>query len=362
MKRVAILFDNLAGGGTERVMMTLAETLAGMGHEPHVIVLDPRRDHDPPSGVPFHCLYDVRRRHLDGLFRLRRTAADLTELVRRIESDVGSFDLFLSNLDVCNRVVSRCDFSPVAYVVHCAIGPELRTELRRGPFSYLRRRRAKQALSGKRVVAVSKGIENEILSSGWIDPASITTILNPMPIDRIRRMAREPVEGMPDEPFVIHVGRVARQKRHDVLLRAFAQIDRHYRLVLLAGNVPKARKLAEREGIADRVVLPGFQRNPYAWMARAELLVLSSDFEGLGMVLLESMACGTPVVSTDCPYGPNELLTGPFARWLVPPGDPNALAERMQQALRAEIDVRNAPILAEVDAERVALKYLALVD
>ncbi len=97
-------------------------------------------------------------------------------------------------------------------------------------------------------------------------------------------------------------------------------------------------------------------------MARAELLVLSSDFEGLGMVLLEAMACGTPVVSTDCPHGPNELLTGPLAGWLVPPGDPHALAERIHQALEARIDVRDAPILAEVDAERVARRYLDLVD
>jgi glycosyltransferase involved in cell wall biosynthesis len=103
-----------------------------------------------------------------------------------------------------------------------------------------------------------------------------------------------------------------------------------------------------------------FRQNPYPWIAGARLLVLSSDYEGFPMVLIEALACGTPVVSTDCPHGPGEILTGELARWLVPVGDSRALAERITAALAERIDVSRAAILAEVSADQIARRYAAL--
>jgi glycosyltransferase involved in cell wall biosynthesis len=90
--------------------------------------------------------------------------------------------------------------------------------------------------------------------------------------------------------------------------------------------------LAER-GLTRSVAVAGFQANPYPWMRAAELLVLSSDREGMPNVLVEALACGTRVVSTDCPSGPREVLRGSLARGLVPPGDPQALANALRAAL-----------------------------
>ena len=95
-------------------------------------------------------------------------------------------------------------------------------------------------------------------------------------------------------------------------------------------------------------------------MAHAELVVLSSDFEGFPLVLIEALAVGTPVVSTDCPHGPNEILTGPLARWLTPVGDASALATTIDAALAADIDVRGAAILAQLEAPLIAAQYAAL--
>jgi glycosyltransferase involved in cell wall biosynthesis len=93
--------------------------------------------------------------------------------------------------------------------------------------------------------------------------------------------------------------------------------------------------LIAQAGLERRVTVADFQANPYSWMAGAELLVLCSDHEGLPNVLIEALACGTRVVSTDCPSGPREILRGELARGLVPCGDVAALAAAMQSALAA---------------------------
>jgi glycosyltransferase involved in cell wall biosynthesis len=103
--------------------------------------------------------------------------------------------------------------------------------------------------------------------------------------------------------------------------------------VLLAAPDPALEAMIDARGLRERVVVAGFQKNPYPWMRAAELLVLSSDREGMPNVLVEALACGTRVVSTDCPSGPREVLRGELARWLAPCGDARALAERMRAVL-----------------------------
>jgi glycosyltransferase involved in cell wall biosynthesis len=125
------------------------------------------------------------------------------------------------------------------------------------------------------------------------------------------------------------------QKRHDVLLDALRRASLPHKLVLLCARSPALDSLIAENGLVDRVVVAGFRPNPYPWMRAAELVVLSSDREGMPNVLVEALACGTRVVSTDCPSGPREVLRGALARWLVPPGDADALAAAMRDALAA---------------------------
>jgi glycosyltransferase involved in cell wall biosynthesis len=158
------------------------------------------------------------------------------------------------------------------------------------------------------------------------------------------------------------VGRLAKQKRHDVLFEAFSQVDAKYKLVLLCNKPDRARKLAQKFGVQDRLVLPGFQTNPYNWIKNAEALVLSSDYEGLSMVLLEALAVGTKVVSTRCPHGPSEILTGEMSKLLVPIQNPKALASAINEVLKADFDCENAEILEKVEAEGIANQYLGLIN
>ena len=166
-------------------------------------------------------------------------------------------------------------------------------------------------LKGKSVLCVSKGIENE-LEHYSIEAKRVVTIYNPFDFERIRALADEPVP-VPETEFLVHVGRDDEQKRIDVLLEAFRLVSEPVSLVLVGRHSDGLPRLVERMGLTDRVHLVGFQSNPFPWMRRARLLVLSSDYEGFGNVLVESLICGTPVVSTDCPCAP--LNPGPSSVW-----------------------------------------------
>ena len=155
------------------------------------------------------------------------------------------------------------------------------------------------------------------------------------------RDARQPA-GHPwlDEPgpqVVLAAGRLSKQKDFSTLLAAFAKLLAHRpaRLIVLGKGRRRAMLTSQAEElrIAQHVDFPGFVQNPYAFMAKASLFVLSSQHEGLPTVLIEAMACGCPVVSTDCRFGPDEILED--GRWgeLVPVGDAKALSEAMLRAL-----------------------------
>ena len=157
---------------------------------------------------------------------------------------------------------------------------------------------------------------------------------NPVPHDDVAAMAAAPLDhpwfDEPGVPVILSAGRLVGQKDFSTLIRAFAQVvkSRPARLVILGEGRERGAlaALARELGVAEGVDLPGFVANPFAWMARARVFAVSSIYEGLSMVLVEAMACGTPVVSTDCPHGPRELLED--GRWgrLVPVGAGGASA------------------------------------
>ena len=166
-------------------------------------------------------------------------------------------------------------------------------------------------------------------------------IRNPVVWPGLLSRAAEPVDHPwlhdDDVPVVLAAGRLHPNKDHATLVRAFALLagDRAARLVIIGEGAERHRLLAlARElGIAGRVDLPGFQRNPFSWMTRARVFVLSSIVEGAPNVLVQAMACGTTVVSTDCPGGAAEILGNGAWGALVPVGDHVALAAAISEAM-----------------------------
>ena len=194
------------------------------------------------------------------------------------------------------------------------------------------------------VVAVSRGVGESLQRSLGMDAGRIHVIYNGVPTDRIRRLAEEEVAhpwfGQGEPPVILSVGRDAPAKDYPTLVTAFGLARREVeaRLLILGPLSPRyrarLRSLATGHGVERDLGFVGFDENPYRYMRRAGLFALSSHWEGLPTVILEALACGTPVVSTDTPYGPREIL----GCWggLPSVGDAAALGRTMVAALRGE--------------------------
>ena len=220
------------------------------------------------------------------------------------------------------------------------------------------------------IVAVSNGVAENLAETTGLPRKRIATIYNPVVTPEVIEQASAPlahpwfVPGSP--PVVLGAGRLVEQKDFPTLLQAFARVraQRPVRLVLLGEGKERAALtgLARDLGIAADVDLPGFVANPFAYMVRAAVFVLSSAWEGFGNVLAEALACGCPVVSTDCPSGPAEILEHGQYGPLVPVGDDEALANAVLSALTTPPDrerLRARAALFSVD--RAVDQYLEML-
>ncbi|HKJ71090.1 MAG TPA: glycosyltransferase [Gammaproteobacteria bacterium] len=189
------------------------------------------------------------------------------------------------------------------------------------------------------LIGVSRGVADDFADLlGW-PRESIDVAPNPVIKPELDELAAAPVDHpwfQPGEPpVVLGVGRLTTQKYFPDLIRAFARLrERHEARLVILGKGPRRDEIeaaARDAGIEADFDLPGFVANPYAYMARSRMFVLSSGWEGSPNVLVEAMAVGTAVVATDCPSGPREILEGGRLAPLVPVGDPEALAEAMER-------------------------------
>jgi glycosyltransferase involved in cell wall biosynthesis len=224
------------------------------------------------------------------------------------------------------------------------------------------------------IVAVSEGVSEDTALIARYPRERISVIRNPVITPELIQDAALPCPhpwlGEHRDrrlPVIVGAGRLQQQKDFPTLIRAFAQLHRARpcRLLLLGDGRERSvlEALIAQLGLATDVELPGFQHNPYPFLARADLFVLSSAWEGSPNVLTEALALGTPVVATDCPSGPREVLDdGRFGR-LVPVGDADALLRAMADTLDAPLPARTlGAAVVEYVVDASAQRYLALLD
>lgn len=190
------------------------------------------------------------------------------------------------------------------------------------------------------ITSVSQGVKDDLLAKLGVSPNLVSVVYNPVVTDEIEDLAAESVEHpwfQEPTPILLGVGRLIVQKDFSTLIKAFARVraERDVKLVIL-GEGPLRKdllELARSSGVEDDVWLPGFDKNPFKYMARCTVFILSSREEGLPGVLVQAMACGAAVISTDCPAGPSEIITHNVDGILVPVGEVDALAERITYLL-----------------------------
>ncbi|WP_438749345.1 glycosyltransferase [Pararhizobium sp. O133] len=221
------------------------------------------------------------------------------------------------------------------------------------------------------IITVSGGLRAPLIQSFGCDPDRTTTIYNPIPVAQIQEKAAAPVQhrwlAQHDMPVILSVGRLDIAKNFIGLIEAFAIVrkTRDARL-LIVGDGPERDSLEKKAaglGLGHDIDLPGFSENPYSYMSKADIFVLSSQWEGFAIVVAEALACGQKVVATDCPSGPAEILDGGRYGRLVPVADPQCMAEAIIEVLdedsdKAALQARAAEFSVDIAVDR----YLALME
>ncbi len=227
------------------------------------------------------------------------------------------------------------------------------------------------------IVAVSDGVADDLAGRTGLPRARIMTVYNPVITAELAGMADQPVAHRwfrpAAPPVMLGVGSLTARKDFPTLVRAFARVRalRDCRLVILGqGSNPRKTEeqraellaLATSLGVAQDVDLPGFVANPFAYMARASAFVLSSLYEGLPGVLIQALACGCPVVSTDCPSGPAEILADGRFGAMVPVGDDRAMAAAIVTTLDHPLHAEHLRARAQMfSVERAVDRYVDLM-
>jgi glycosyltransferase involved in cell wall biosynthesis len=329
---LALLLPDLGGGGAERVFVNLAAGFADAGLEVDLVLfraLGPYLDSVPAT---------VRLVDLAS-GRALRSLVPLVRYLRRRRPDALLSGLHTANLVAVAAVALAGTGTRLVLTVHNDLEREFGSAptARSRSVLWLLRRLYPRA---DRVVAVSNGVRDALAAAG-VTASRLETIYNPVVTDEMFDSAREdpPHPWLADggAPVLVTLGRLEAQKDHLTLLDAFAQLRRRQEArLLILGEGGERRRLEARVselGLATSVALPGFVDNPYAALARADMFVLSSRWEGLPTVLIEALALGCRIVATDCPWGPREILADGRYGTLVPVGDPGALAEALASGL-----------------------------
>lgn len=369
-RRIAFYLPALAAGGMERVTLVLAEALADRGFAVDIVL-----EHGVggylervPATVNRVILASGRKwpSYLrlikawprEGLAQLGRMAfvgqnyvplrrlASLIEYIETARPDV----IFaahgrIPHLTLWARRIAN--FSPrVVVIEHSTYSPWLKTftaDRRKNALLHYQLKLMRRMYSTlDAIVGVSDGVSDDLAAIAQLPRGHIETIYNPVVTPDIDGLAAQPIAhpwfAADQPPVVLAVGRLVEEKDFCTLVEAFSRLRRKNvsaRLVLLGDGEERLRlrEQAEQLGFAADIDIHGWVTNPYAYMARAGVFVLSSLFEGLPVALIEALACGCPVVATDCPSGPREILEHGAYGPLTPVGDAVALATAIEQVL-----------------------------
>lgn len=359
---IALFMPNLAGGGAERVMLTLGRAFVSRGFRVDLLLLQAEGEllDELPSGLKLVSLDVSKPRSsvwpLRGYLRKRRPAVLLSTLSQM--NWAACLAVRLAGTD------TRCIVREATQLSLVLAGLSV-------PGRWLRPQLLRWACRNAHHLAVSKGTASDLSCVLRLPDGAVQVVYNPIIDSGFFERAAEPVEhpwfreGEP--PLILAVGRLHAAKGFDVLLDAFARLSRRVSThLLILGEGPQRSALEARRhalGLDAVVALPGFVRNPLAYMSRASVFVLSSRREGLPGALIEALANGTPVVATNCPSGPAEILDGGRFGRLVSPDDPESLAEALLAALQGG-DTIHAPgvWLRQFAVDTVVDRYLDLMD
>lgn len=327
--RVLFVSTSLDTGGAQRFTSNLINNLDPSAFTPVLCVFRPEIGYPLREDIARHAFSYNRRP-----WQILPTILRLRKLIQSERPDVILSNIAATNL-LTGLALTKLRDRP-AWIARIGNDP-LRHD------GSLRRLLARRTYPrADRIVANSRGLAGAISEFYPCTSGKIDVLATPTDFDALERRADEPpqITHRDGSPLLIAVGRLYRQKRFDVMLRALAEVRRHAPATLwICGDGPERAELEalkDRLGLGESVRFLGFCRNPFALMRQADCFVLTSDHEGLPNVLIEAQGLGLPAVSTDCPYGPSEILGNGRTGHLVPLNDPAATARAILRVILGE--------------------------
>ena len=277
----------------------------------------------------------------------------------------------LTHVNVVAALARKLARVPVRLVIREAVTSSVHhrhvTDVRSRVVAHLLRRAYRSA---DQVVSPSQGVTEDLVAEIGIARAHVTTIPNPLDVDRIRALALEPVTNpfaqRDERPIVLGIGRLSAQKDFSTLILAFARTIKTVpaKLLILGDGEERGalEALIRSSGLDQHVAMPGFVENPFAYLKQAAVFVLSSRYEGLPNALLQALAVGAPVVATDCPSGPSEILESGRLGRLVPVGDVEAMAAAIADGVAGRIaSVPLATVERKYGTDEIVRGYLEVL-
>jgi glycosyltransferase involved in cell wall biosynthesis len=360
-RAVSLFLPDLAGGGAQRVMANVANGLAGRGHRVDMVLLQKVGPYLSDL-VPAVRVVDLHAG------TVRSGVYPLVGYLRSVRPDI-----LLSALDYANvgaliagrlaRVPTRV--VPTVHIAHSRVAAHDRN----AHYAVVQAAMRLTYPGADAIVAVSQGAAEDMIRHTRVPQSLVRVIYNPVITPMLLSSAGErpshPWFASGEAPVVVAMGRLTAQKDFPTLLRAVAALreKQEVRLLILGEGEERDRleETVRQLDLTECVSLPGFIRDPFAYLAHASLFVLSSAWEALPTVLIEALALGVPVVSTDCVSGPAEILRGGRYGRLVPVGDAQAMAEAIRKAVNEPRPVIPAAVLRPYTLDAAIDRYENLV-
>jgi glycosyltransferase involved in cell wall biosynthesis len=371
-KKILFLIGSMQGGGAQRVVM---EVINNLDRSRFIPILTLYTKQGPylnylKKDIPIYELTGCS----GGYKKMLRTIKHVSELMNTIKPDLIMGHSIGANLALLRTAFFYKKNTPVIITEHNNFTQTIKR------IRWLKRRltRIEASFFYKRalkIVVVSQGIKLDLVDHYGMNEDQIAVVYNPVNIQGIYSTLSEgslqSKKSHNRVKQIVAVGRLTKQKGFSDLIKAFSLVRDSVpsRLIILGeGDLrPVLEKQILEQGLSDHVDLPGFVDEPWPIIHASDIFVMSSHWEGFGNVIVEAMACGTPVISTDCDYGPREIITTGQDGLLVPVGDINAMSKAIQSILKNKIFGQQLAANAQkkvcqFDSKAVTRNYETLFD
>jgi len=358
--RIVFFIDILIGGGAGRSVVTLFKTLNTLGVDTHLILIDPIiRTPIEEFEDKVHILNPDKNLPRFKPVKYRILAKRLKNLVNSLKPTI-----FISNLQYADKITYLANIRNSFFCIRSIMSKEF-FKFKKTLFEKkIKILKIKSIYNNQNLITISKGLNQDLLENLKLKPNKLITIYNPFEIEHIINLGNKCNLNIPKEPYILHIGRYdIHSKRQDLLLQAYKMLNPPYKLYLLGkgDDKEKIEHMVKEMNLEKKVIIAGFDPNPYPWIKNAKLAVLTSDYEGFGRVIVESLILKTPIVSTNCPYGPDEILTGELTQLLAKKGDVEDIAQKIHYNLKNPLKIEEKHY-KKFKAENIAKEYIKLAE